>query len=101
MFGAIGIVTAMYWSLLNARIGLIRAIFGQPASDWVNAKMSLIYDIIPYIVFPVALISGGLWLGYNIYNWCRRRKQSAQSEDDIKNGIVESLNNIIELVKKL
>ena len=101
VFGVIGILTAIYGALLNTRIGLIGMIFGQDVMDEVNAKMSLIYNIIPYIVFFVAFTCGALWLGYNVYNWFKKKVRKEQGKDDVRSEIIASLENIIELIKKL
>ena len=91
-FGIAGIITAMYWALLHAKFGLIGKVFGQETLDWMNSKMSLFNDILPYIVFISAFASGVIWLSYSIYGWVRKKK----CVDMTKEEIIENIKKLLD-----
>jgi hypothetical protein len=106
--GVIGILTALYWALLNAGYGLLGKLFGQGFLDWVNAEMNAFNEVLPYIVFFLAFAGGCVWLGYTIYTHVQRHKRKATGEmtraeivDEIKETLSSSLGKTIELLDKL
>jgi hypothetical protein len=101
-FGVFGGFTALYWGLLNAKFGLIGKVLGQNKLDWVNSKMSLFNDILPYIVVFASSTFLVLWF----VDWLRgtikkRRQKNIESKETIIAGIKESLNKAIESLDKL
>ena len=93
-FGVFGAFSAIYWGLFNSKIGVIRLVFGQLASDWVNAKMSLIYSFVPYIVTLVAAGFLMLWFVSWVVGLRAKKKKKSIPRDETIEKIKEMLDNL-------
>lgn len=100
-FGVVGIFTGMYWASLHAKFGLLGKCFGQETLDWVNDKMNVFNDWLPYFVFVFCLGSGLLWLGSFIYGLVRKKKDKEMTKAEILKKIKELNKEQVDLLDKL
>jgi hypothetical protein len=101
-FGVFGAFTTIYWAMLNAKYGIIGKVFGQQVLDWVNAKMSLFKDFLPYLAFVIAFGFLVLWFGSWLWETIKKRRQKPiESREGIIAGIKEALDKVKESLDKL
>jgi len=78
IFGVVGILSGIYWALLNASVGLAGLWCGKTMLDKVNDIMSVINVVIPYVVLVVCVSAGIFWLVSWIYELVMRHKDEKQ-----------------------
>ena len=99
MFGIVGVLSGIYWSLLNASVGLIGIWFGKDTLNRVNEMIGFINVWLPYIVLIICVSAGVFWLGSWIYELIMRCRDRKQLQDIPRADKIDNIKKMLDDLK--